>query len=88
MGLCPLAFRSPRSRLIRAVPGIFLYICTKPFSIMNVNMLMNFIQDVNLDAPEAMNQVADDGFHVSSIMIILIILVIMLVYIRIRRRRQ
>lgn len=55
---------------------------------MNGNMLMNFIQDVNLDAPETMNQVPDDGFHVSSILIILIIMVIMLVLMRIRRRRQ
>jgi len=55
---------------------------------MTDNLLMNFIQDVNLDAPETMNQVSDNGFHITPILIILILMVIMLILMRIRRNRQ
>jgi len=55
---------------------------------MTDNLLMKFIQDVNLDSPETMNQVADEGFHMSPLFIILILMVIMLIIMNIRRRRQ
>ena len=53
------------------------------------SMLMNFIQDVNLDAPETMNQVQDNGFHPPlGLLFLLIIICVILVVLRIKRNRQ